>query len=164
MTALQYAFLLVLSASLLAVAVFAAATVQAVVARRDSGLERSRLGRLTATTRPNEQVWAFLAHRITGVAVLAFLVVHILDVSVYALSPDAFDEIHRLYGTGPMRLFESLLLYAILFHTLNGLRLLLLDVTTIGATGAQWLWRTALGGSLVLGTAGTVVILEPLWA
>ena len=60
-----------------------------------------------------------------GVAVFAFLLLHVLDVALYAISPARFDEVHELYGTTPLRVFECALLFAILFHTLNGLRLVL---------------------------------------
>lgn len=163
MTVLQYAFLFALSSSLVAVALFAAATVRTAVERRSGVLEDSWMERLGTAARPNDHAWAFVAQRITGVAIFAFLAVHIVDVSVYAISPSAFDEIQRLYGTTAMRLFECLLLYAILFHTFYGLRLLLLDVTTLGAASRRWsLWIT-LGAAVALGSAGSFVILEPLW-
>jgi succinate dehydrogenase / fumarate reductase cytochrome b subunit len=80
------------------------------------------------------QRWAFVAHRASGVAVFAFLTLHVFDVALYALSPARFDDVHELYGTAAMRVFECLLLFAILFHTLNGLRLVLLDVVEVQAS------------------------------
>ena len=65
------------------------------------------------------QRWAFVAHRATGVAVFAFLCLHILDVGLYAVSAARFDDVHELYGTTPLRLFECALLFAILFHDLQ---------------------------------------------
>ena len=163
MSILQYAFLIALSGSLLAVALVAAATVRTVAVRRGGVLTDSWLERLAMTTRADDHVWAFIVHRVTGIAIFAFLAVHILDVSVYAVSPDAFDEIHDLYGTTPMRLFECLLLYGILFHTFNGLRLLLLDVRHLGVASARWSLRVASVAAIALGTAGSVLILEPVW-
>src|SRR5262245_30625041 len=78
---------------------------------RIGGLLR-RLGRLP-TERSEANRWAFYAHRITGVGVLAFLVLHILDVALYAVSPEKFDEVHALYGTAGMRVFECALLLAL---------------------------------------------------
>ena len=65
-------------------------------------------------------------------AVFAFLLLHVFDVALFSISASRFDEVHRLYGTAGMRVFESLLLFAILFHAFNGLRLVLLDVAELG--------------------------------
>jgi succinate dehydrogenase / fumarate reductase cytochrome b subunit len=72
--------------------------------------------------------------------------------------------VHELYGTALMRVFECLLLFAILFHTFNGLRLVLLDVAEIRASTAQRLLQLAIGLAAVLGTAASIVILRPVVA
>jgi len=122
---------------------------------------RARLVRLPAE-RAAANRWAHLTHRVSGVAIFAFLVLHLLDVSLYALSPARFDEVHALYGTPVMRVFECGLLAALLFHALNGLRLVAVDLFDLGAGGAT----RALGGVVVASLAGTVagsaVILAPV--
>src|SRR3990172_5728592 len=60
--------------------------------------------------------WGFWAHRVSGVAIFAFLILHLFDVGLYGLSRDLYDEVHALYGTAALRVFESGLLVAILFH------------------------------------------------
>jgi succinate dehydrogenase / fumarate reductase cytochrome b subunit len=105
-----------------------------------------------------------VAHRATGVAVFAFLLVHVLDVALVALSRRRFDEVHELYGTAPMRVFECLLLFAILFHTFNGLRLVLLDLAEVRAATARRLLHGAVALTAVAGSAASVVILRPVVA
>jgi succinate dehydrogenase / fumarate reductase, cytochrome b subunit len=105
--------------------------------------------------------WAFYAHRVSGAAIFAFLCLHVADVSLYSFSRTLFDDVHRLYGTLPMRAFECALLFAILFHTLNGLRVLAIDLADLGRQAAT---RALLGVTVVtlcLGVAGSVVILLP---
>ena len=75
-----------------------------------------------------------------------------------------FDDVHELYGTVPMRVFECLLLYAILFHTFNGLRLVLLDVAELRAHTARRLLQGAVVLSALVGTTAAVLILEPVVA
>ncbi|MDH4281327.1 MAG: succinate dehydrogenase, cytochrome b556 subunit [Myxococcales bacterium] len=164
MTLLQYVFLIALSGSLLAVTLFTAATVRSTLQRRGGALAGSWIERLGTATRPDDQMWAFIAHRVTGVAIFAFLAVHIADVFAYAISRSAFDEIHRLYGTAPMRIFECLLLFAILFHTLNGVRLLILDVSGIGESGSRWMLRVAVIVAATIGSSASLVILSPMWS
>ena len=108
--------------------------------------------------------WAFYAHRFTGFAIFAFLCLHIVDVSLYAFSPEAFDEVHALYGWTPMRLFECGLLFAILFHTFNGLRILAIDIVDLGSKASRRLLAGALVLTALLGLSGSAIIMAPVLA
>jgi succinate dehydrogenase / fumarate reductase cytochrome b subunit len=108
--------------------------------------------------------WAFYAHRFTGFAVFAFLCLHIVDISLYAFAPEAFDEVHALYGWTPMRLFECGLLFAILFHTFNGLRILAIDVVDLGSRASRRLLAGALVLTALLGLSGSAIIMAPVLA
>lgn len=106
--------------------------------------------------------WATYLHRITGVAILLFLLLHLIDVSLYVWSVPVYDSVHELYGTALMRVFECGLLFALCFHAFNGLRLIAIDVWDIGMTGAlRLLWLT-MAVSIALTIAGSVVILWPV--
>ncbi len=71
--------------------------------------------------------WSFVAHRTTGFLVFFFLLMHIVDVSLARFDSDGrlYDEVHELYGNIFMRLFEVGLLFALWFHALNGLRIII---------------------------------------
>jgi succinate dehydrogenase / fumarate reductase cytochrome b subunit len=106
---------------------------------------------------------AFLLHRVTGFAIFSFLCLHVLDVGLYSVSRGMYDEVQRLYGSAALRVFECGLLFAILFHTANGLRLLALDFVP---SSSRWS-RRMLGFVIVLaaagGSGGSVFILAPLF-
>jgi succinate dehydrogenase / fumarate reductase cytochrome b subunit len=106
---------------------------------------------------------AFIAHRLTGFAIFAFLSLHILDVGLYSVSHTLYDDVQRLYGTAALRLFECGLLFAILFHTGNGLRLLAVDLFTTSAARARQLLWTVIAVAATVGTAGSAVILAPIF-
>lgn len=72
-------------------------------------------------------MWSWVAHRITGVAVLFFLYVHVLDTALVRVSPDAYDRVIATYKTPLVNLMEVGLVGAVLFHALNGLRVILVD-------------------------------------
>ena len=61
-------------------------------------------------------------------------------------------------------MFECALLFAILFHTLNGLRLVLLDVVDVKTSTARRLLHVALALTAVAGVAASVVIMKPVLA
>jgi len=104
--------------------------------------------------------WAFVAHRVSGFLVFFFLLLHIVDVATVRW-PAVYDEIHRLYGNVLLRMFEVGLLFALLFHTLNGLRIVVVDFFP-GQAGNE---RRLLGAVVVLtlatGLPGAFVIMKP---
>jgi succinate dehydrogenase / fumarate reductase cytochrome b subunit len=161
-SALQLVFVASLSALLVGVVAFTAFTVRAALVVRSTDTGGGWLTRIGHASDRDVQRWAFVAHRATGVAVFAFLLLHVFDVALFTVSPERFDDVHELYGAAPMRVFECLLLYAILFHTFNGLRLVLLDVAELRAHTARRLLQGAVVLSLLAGTAASVLILKPV--
>jgi len=158
---LQTVFVGALTALLLGVILFTVFTVHAALSVRQSAGDGGWLARIGHASDRDVQRWAYVAHRATGVAVFAFLLLHVFDVALFSISASRFDEVHDLYGTAGMRVFESLLLFAILFHTFNGLRLVLLDVAELGLGAARRLLHVAVVLTLVGGTGAAFVILKP---
>lgn len=72
--------------------------------------------------------YAWVLHRITGVALVAFLLAHLYTLSSVRGGEDVFDRTMQVLQ-GPLpKTGELLLLWVILFHGLNGLRLILINV------------------------------------
>jgi len=71
--------------------------------------------------------WSWAAHRATGVAVIAFLLAHIIDTFAVGFGPELYDETISLYQQWWFKPFEVGLVAAVLFHALNGLRIILFD-------------------------------------
>ena len=72
-------------------------------------------------------MWAWIFHRVTGVGILLFLLIHILDTSLILLGPNAYNHMIALYKQPFFRPMEVALLAAILYHSLNGIRISLMD-------------------------------------
>lgn len=164
MTLPQLGFLVALGAILVAIVGFAVLVVASAARRTGDGVAPGGvLRRLSRAPRDRLEMgrWAFWAHRVSGVAIFGFLALHLVDVGLYALSPALFDEVHHLYGTLGMRIFESGLLVAILFHALNGLRLLGMDLVDVGPRTAGRLLAVVVVVTLVLGAWGSAIILAP---
>lgn len=95
---------------------------------------RSAPRRLAGTLyRGREGMWSWVLHRITGVAIFFFLLVHVLDTSLVRISPEAYNSVINEYKTPILGLGELALVAAIGFHALNGLRIILIDF---------WSWGT----------------------
>jgi succinate dehydrogenase / fumarate reductase cytochrome b subunit len=164
-TVAQAIFALALTGVVAAVAAFGLVVVRSAL-RADGGpyVSSGVAGRLLRgpEERAEANRWAFYLHRLTGVAIFAFLCLHVLDVGVWLVSEPVFDELHDLYGSAPLRVFECALLAALLFHALNGLRILAIDAADLGAAAARRLLAGVVAATAVLGLAGSVAILAPL--
>ena len=105
--------------------------------------------------------WAFVGHRVSGMLVFFFLLLHIVDVSLINADPVLYDEVHDLYGNILLRLFEVGLLFALLFHSLNGLRIVLVDFFPGMVRNERRLFTVVMGLTLLVGIPCAYVILEP---
>ena len=91
--------------------------------------------------RGREGMWSWVGHRITGVVIFLFLLVHVLDTSLVRVSPGAYDAVMATYKNPLMALGETALVAAIVFHAFNGLRLILVDFWKQGTKyQRQMLW------------------------
>ncbi len=88
------------------------------------------------TYRGYEGHWAWILHRVTGLGVLLFLALHIVDIFLLSLGPQIFNSLLVLYRSPVARVFDVFLLFGLLFHALNGLRIVVIDFWP-GATRAH---------------------------
>jgi succinate dehydrogenase / fumarate reductase cytochrome b subunit len=100
-------------------------------------------------------MWSWVLHRITGVAIYFFLLVHILDTALVRLSPEAYNAVIGTYKTPIMNLGETALVIAIVFHAINGLRIIAIDFWSKGPKYQRqmfWavivIWVVLVGGFL----------------
>lgn len=84
-------------------------------------IERTRRGQ-----RPGLGAYAWVAHRITGLILVAYLLLHIFTLSFVLQGPDAFDRVMETFENPIVQFLELLLIWIVFWHTLNGLRLILL--------------------------------------
>lgn len=78
-------------------------------------------------------MWSWVLHRITGVSIFFFLLVHTLDTALVRLDPVAYNAVIETYKTPLIGTAELGLVAAILFHALNGVRIILVDFWVLGA-------------------------------
>jgi len=82
----------------------------------------------SAHYRPREGMIAFLLHRISGLAVLLFLSIHIVDTSTVYFFPEFYEEFMDLYRSPFFMLAEIALVAGVVYHGLNGFRIALFDL------------------------------------
>lgn len=107
------------------------------------------------TYRGREGHISFVLHRLTGLGTLLFLIIHIFDTSWAYFAPDLYQEAIELYTSVPYMLGEIGLVFCVIFHGVNGLRVAYYDMLkpagweikrqrtsvrwTLGATILLWL-------------------------
>jgi len=82
--------------------------------------------------------WSWLAHRVTGLGILFFLIVHVIDTFLVIAYPAEYDWTVAIYGgtfsgvyywplRWAFRVSELGLIASVLFHSVNGVRVVLWD-------------------------------------
>jgi succinate dehydrogenase / fumarate reductase cytochrome b subunit len=69
--------------------------------------------------------WAF--HRISGVAIWAFILLHVLDIWLANVNASLYNDLLTIYGSPGGRVLETALGAAVLYHALNGMRIIVMD-------------------------------------
>ena len=78
--------------------------------------------------RGREGHWGFLLHRITGLGVVLFLAIHIVDTALVYFNPALYMEAIRIYQSTLFGIAEVFLVFCIIYHGINGLRVAFFDL------------------------------------
>jgi succinate dehydrogenase / fumarate reductase, cytochrome b subunit len=97
--------------------------------------------------------WSWALHRIAGLGTLLFLFLHVIDTSWATFYPELYVEAIEQYQSPLFTIGEFALVACIVYHALNGLRIVIFDYKP------QWWNRQADAARLVI--FGTIVILVP---
>ncbi len=115
---------------------------------RTETLDRSRGG-----------MWPWLGQRVTAVAILVTIMVHLVLTHFVAIGELSYDNIGERLASVAVLANDVLLLVAVIFHALNGVRMVALDWGLTNAVARRgfdlFLW--------VVGIAGVVYGIWALW-
>jgi succinate dehydrogenase / fumarate reductase, cytochrome b subunit len=94
------------------------------------------------TYRGREGQIAWMLHRVAGVGVFVFLAGHIFDIFLMAFGPEVFDTLLFFYH---QFLFKILIIFGlylgVLYHALNGVRVVIIDFWPSMNQHQARLWR-----------------------
>jgi succinate dehydrogenase / fumarate reductase cytochrome b subunit len=110
--------------------------------------------------RGREGMWSWVAHRVTGVLIFFFLFAHVLDTALVRVSPESYDAIMDTYKTPVVNLMEVGLVGAVLYHALNGLRVMAIDFWSQGTRYQKQMSFVVVGVVLVVMIPGTYYMIE----
>lgn len=96
------------------------------MAQRTRRLQR-RTTEFGTLYRGREGQWSWLAHRVTGVGIILFLFAHVADTALVGWGPRAYNRVVALYKNPAVGVLELILVAMVIYHALNGLRIMLVD-------------------------------------
>lgn len=70
---------------------------------------------------------AWVLHRVTGIAIFLFLLAHIVDTAVVGFGSELYDRVVGVYRNPLVRALEIGLAGTIIFHAINGVKVMILD-------------------------------------
>jgi succinate dehydrogenase / fumarate reductase cytochrome b subunit len=108
--------------------------------------------------------WAWMLHRVTGLGVVLFLLLHIFDIFLMAAGEETFETFLDLYTAAPFRLLEAGLIFAVIYHALNGARVIVVDFWPQVGRYQKVLWRVQLALSILVSIPAIIVTIKPIFA
>lgn len=111
----------------------------------------------------HEGQWSWIFHRVTGVAVILFLFVHIVDTALVGWGPEAYDKVVQAYANPIVHLLELGLVIAVLYHSLNGLKITLIDFFPRLAAHIKLLGRGTTAVFVLTAIPTTAIMLKQTW-
>lgn len=103
--------------------------------------------------------YAWILHRATGAGIVFFLLVHIIDIMLIGLGRDVYDHTVAFYGNWFIIPMEIFLVGAVIYHTLNGLRVIAINFNSEGAVKEAKAFWWVLAGTIILTIPSGIVIL-----
>jgi succinate dehydrogenase / fumarate reductase cytochrome b subunit len=108
-------------------------------------------------------MWSWMLHRGSGLAVLAFLFLHILDTSLIGFGAEHYNKFVKIYQRATFRWLEVLLMGMVIYHSFNGVRIVLVDFWTKGARHQIALGRAVGIISLAMFLPAAYFMLKPIF-
>jgi succinate dehydrogenase / fumarate reductase cytochrome b subunit len=114
--------------------------------------------------RGREGMWSWILHRVSGVGVLLFLFIHIVDTALIGWGPHVYDSVTKIYHTWTIFLvLQFFLIGAVLFHAFNGLRVLMIDFWPKGYRYQRQLFYGATGLTILAMIPTGYLLLGPVF-
>ncbi len=102
--------------------------------------------------------WAFVLHRFTGIVLVLYLFLHFYVLSYLARGPEAYDNVVSLMKNPVVGLLEAALVAAVVYHGLNGLRLMLMALNIGVDRQKEMFWAVFVIAALITLVAAVLLL------
>jgi succinate dehydrogenase / fumarate reductase cytochrome b subunit len=107
--------------------------------------------------------WSWLLHRITGLGVLLFLLVHIVDITLIGFGPKVYNDSIAIFSLPFVRVVSLALIASVLYHAFNGVRIIIVDFWPNGYKYQRALFYAALGLSILCFIPMAFFVMAPVF-
>lgn len=94
--------------------------------------------------RGREGQWAFYLHRLSGLAILLYLMLHVFSIGSFMFGEAFYMRIHHIYDFWLFRVGLIGVTAGVVYHALNGLRIIAMDLAGAGVAYQRQLWYLVL--------------------
>ena len=98
-------------------------------------------------------MFAWMLHRLTGLALVGYLIVHIWGLKSIT-NPEAYNALITSYHAPIFKVGEFLLLGAVIYHALNGLRIVLIDFMGWSPNQKKLFWTLGAVAAVLFAVGG----------
>ncbi len=105
--------------------------------------------------------WAWILHRLSGLALIFYLTLHIWVINTLSQGPEQFNKVMTFLGSPLFKILEIGLWGVILFHAFNGIRVVIVDFMK-GSLYHKKLFYFLIAIAFILWIAGSYVIVSHL--
>lgn len=102
--------------------------------------------------------WAFAVNRITGLGLVFYLYLHLAVLSLLLGGADAWNDFLRIATTTVFLLLDVLLVFGLLYHGLNGVRVALIGTGLVPGRERALFWAGSVIGTIALIAAGLHIL------
>lgn len=113
--------------------------------------------------RPPSGMVSWALHRLTGLGVLVFLLLHIIDIFVIGYGPTAFDDLLFIYRNPVFLVGEVILVGSVYYHAANGVRIILVDFWSQGSRYERQMFYGVIAVFLIAFIPSAILMLRPLY-
>lgn len=108
---------------------------------------------------------AYIFHRVSGVAIVLFLFAHIVENFFLLMGEDAYNAAIGIYHTWYFRLGEFALIAAVVYHGLNGIRIIIVDFWQRSTRYQKPMWYAVMAlTGIILIWVGKIMLWDyPCW-
>ena len=105
--------------------------------------------------------YAWVLHRASGIGILGFLLVHIIDIMLIGLGRDVYDHSVEFYGNWFIVPMEVILVGGVIYHMLNGIRILLVNFSANGPSmEKKYFWWVLIATVVLTAPSGIIILVN----
>jgi len=113
--------------------------------------------------RPPQGMVSWALHRLAGLGVLVFLLLHIVDIFAVGYGPEAFNDLLFIYRHPIFRAGEVILVAGLYYHALNGIRIILVDFWSKGWKYERQMFYAVVALFLIAFIPTAILMIRPLF-